>query len=338
MVGDGSGSPVARSLRVAVASVLATASALLAACGMPAPADSGAATSSPFTPPPSTSPSTSASPSGPASAGDFAGLITVGSRKLYLECRGSGSPTVILQSGFGNGADIWSWSEAKPPPVYPGTAEFARVCAYDRPGSIRSLDDAGKPTELPRPGRSDPAPMPRTGAVVVTELHDLLIAAGVPGPYVLVGHSLGGLFQLQYARTHPDEVAGMVLVDATSPALPSLLSSQLRTDFLVDPLLHPQSPIAGYAIEAYDIDETLAQLEAAGPVPRVPAAVLAAAGLQPGVPPAMAKALGPILPKAQAALAASIPGSTLTTVPKTTHYIQLERPDVVIMTIKKVRS
>jgi hypothetical protein len=79
----------------------------------------------------------SAAPPGSASEGDFSGLVDVGGgHRLYLECRGNGSPTVVLQSGFGNAADIWSLAEADPPAVQAGVATFTRVCSYDRPGSL----------------------------------------------------------------------------------------------------------------------------------------------------------------------------------------------------------
>ena len=107
-----------------------------------------------------------AQPAAPAAKGDFAGLVDVDGRKIYLECRGSGSPTVVLQSGFGNGADVWSLSTDGTPAVAPAVAEFTRVCAYDRPGSTRVLADDGSLSDQPRPARSDPAPMPRTAADV----------------------------------------------------------------------------------------------------------------------------------------------------------------------------
>ena len=123
-----------------------------------------------------------------------------------IECRGSGSPTVILISGYRNDADIWSVESAPGTTmVLPGVAAFTRVCAYDRPGTILDKDHLS---------RSDAVPMPRTADAIVAELHELLAAAHVAGPYVLVAHSLGGLFARLYASTYPDEVAGMVLVDA----------------------------------------------------------------------------------------------------------------------------
>src|SRR5262245_10897674 len=117
---------------------------------------------------------------------DFAGLVDIGGRGLYLECQGRGSHNVILQSGYGNAGDIWNLAEAYPPAVMQGVCTFTRVCAYDRPGSLRLAADS------PLPSRSDPVAMPRSGADVVDELHTLLIKAGEPGPHIMVGHSLGG--------------------------------------------------------------------------------------------------------------------------------------------------
>ena len=174
-------------------------------------------------------------------------------RKVYLQCSGTGSPTVILQSGFGNAGDVWSFAKAHPPAVFQGVEEFTRVCAYDRPGSTRLLSDDGALLAEPSPSRSDPVPMPRTGAQVVSEWHDLLTAAGVPGPYVLVGHSIGGLFSVLFEQTYSDEIVGLVTVDATPPPLRTLLSAQQWNEFFTEPLLHPVSSIDGYVMEAYDV-------------------------------------------------------------------------------------
>ena len=105
---------------------------------------------------------------------DFAGLVNIGGRKMFLECRGTGSPIVILESGYRNDADIWSaQGEPGATMVLPGVSAITRVCAYDRPGTI--LDN----THF---SRSDPVPMPRTAQDVVTDLHALLHAANIPGP------------------------------------------------------------------------------------------------------------------------------------------------------------
>ena len=93
-------------------------------------------------------------PSSPNAAhGDFAGLVDIGGgHKLFLECHGSGSPTVILLSGYGNAGDIWNEADAHPPAVAPGVARFTRECAYDRPGSLRVVTDAGTPAPSALPG------------------------------------------------------------------------------------------------------------------------------------------------------------------------------------------
>src|SRR6476620_12400850 len=109
--------------------------------------------------------------------------VKVDGRTLYLECTGTGSPTVVLQSGFGSAGDIWSLSETATPAVQPGLATTNRACSYDRPGSpllTTTRDGTVVPAERQR-GRSDAVPMPRDPADVVTELHDLLAAADVPG-------------------------------------------------------------------------------------------------------------------------------------------------------------
>ncbi len=155
-----------------------------------------------------------------AANGDVAGLVDIGGRSLYLECRGQGSPTVILEAGLLSRSDIWSRDYQGPAGhrtmVLPGVAGFTRICAYDRPGTIGEVNpDVDPDGPLLLPSRSDPVPQPRTAQEMVADLHVLLGAADVPGPYVLVGHSAGGLAVRLYASTYPDEVVGMVLVDAT---------------------------------------------------------------------------------------------------------------------------
>ncbi|MEJ2864935.1 alpha/beta fold hydrolase [Actinomycetospora flava] len=271
--------------------------------------------------------------------GDVAGLFAVDGRELYLECHGSGSPTVVLQSGFGNAADIWSVGAERPPSVMAGVAGFTRVCAYDRPGATRVSTDDGQISETPLPGRSQQAPMPRTAADVVAELHALLAAAGVPGPYVLVGHSLGGPFTQLYSRTFPADVAGIVLVDPTPPALRDLIAPA-QWDAFAAGVLHPPEPIPGYAMEAYDLTASMDQLRNAPAPPQVPATVLMAQDVDqvpPGDPSAEAvAAIGRVRPEAFTRLAADIPGAALVTVPDTSHYIQIQRPDAVIEAVRSV--
>jgi len=140
----------------------------------------------------STSERTSQSAASATASGNFADLIDIGvGRKMYLECSGSGSPTVILESGYRNDADIWS-TELEPgmSPVFSQVAKFTRVCAYDRPGTFLDADHLG---------RSTPVPMPRTARDLVSDLHALLQTAHIPGPYVFAAHSFGGIFARLYA-------------------------------------------------------------------------------------------------------------------------------------------
>ncbi len=165
-----------------------------------------------------------AAPGPSAAQGDFAGLVDIGGRRLYLECQGTGSPTVILEAGYRSSATTWSDDLVQPerprPMVLAGVAGFTRVCLYERPGVAAVLDDGLHPS------RSDPVPQPRTAEAVVADLHTLLQTAGVPGPYVLVGHSLGGAFVRLYAATYPAEVLGLVLVDAWYEELRDLQSPE----------------------------------------------------------------------------------------------------------------
>ena len=148
--------------------------------------------------------------------GDFAGLVDIGGgRQIYMECSGTGSPTVVLESGLRDAADVWSMSSAGEgaPTVFPEVANFTRVCAYDRPGTVVGGES---------PSRSDPVSQPTAAQDAVADLHALLSAAEEPGPYVLVGHSYGGPIIRLYASAHPADVAGLVLVDALSrPAEPA---------------------------------------------------------------------------------------------------------------------
>ena len=118
----------------------------------------------------------------------------MGDHRLYLSCTGSGEPTVILEPGLGGTSAAWGW-------IAPTVAAHTRVCVYDRAGR----------------GRSDPSPDPQDGDQIATDLHTLLERAGVTGPLVMVGHSLGGLYVLDYTARYPQQVAGMVLLDTTPP-------------------------------------------------------------------------------------------------------------------------
>jgi pimeloyl-ACP methyl ester carboxylesterase len=133
-------------------------------------------------------------------------LIDVGGYRLHLYCTGAGSPTVVMEAMSGGWSVYWST-------VQPEIAKMTRICSYDRAGYAWS----------------DPGPTPRTGQQIATELHTLLVKAGVDGPYVLVGHSFGGFCVRLFRNLYPSEVAGMVLVDAGYEA--ELSRAQFRKFF-----------------------------------------------------------------------------------------------------------
>jgi pimeloyl-ACP methyl ester carboxylesterase len=119
-----------------------------------------------------------------------------GGRRLHIFCKGTGEgPTVVIEAGLSQYTATSTYGKAQD-----AIAPFARVCVYDRAGL----------------GWSDPAPADRTHVDMVSDLHKLLIAAKIPAPYIMVGHSLGGLLVRQYAQMYRSEVAGVVLADATS--------------------------------------------------------------------------------------------------------------------------
>lgn len=122
-------------------------------------------------------------------------LIDVGGYRLHLYCMGEGSPTVILDAAFPAQVSNWVW-------VQSALSSHTQVCAYDRAGH----------------GWSDPGPEPRDAIQHARELHTLLTNANTsPGPYILVGHSLGGLYVRMFADQYPDEVVGMVLIEGSHP-------------------------------------------------------------------------------------------------------------------------
>jgi pimeloyl-ACP methyl ester carboxylesterase len=118
-------------------------------------------------------------------------LIDVGGHMLYIQCQGDGLPVVVLDSGLGGASSDWR-------DVQPKLAMSNRTCIYDRAGY----------------GRSDSGPLPRTSGRIAAELRTLLLRAGLPPPYLLVGHSFGGFNARMFAGLFPQETAGVVLVDS----------------------------------------------------------------------------------------------------------------------------
>lgn len=122
-------------------------------------------------------------------------LIDVGDHRLHLSCNGSGSPTVVLQAGGTEMSSAFGW-------IAPAIARETQVCVYDRAGR----------------GWSEFTDTPQDAIQISTDLHTLLTRGDVPGPYVLAGHSFGGLYVLTFAALYPDDVSGLILVDSTAPS------------------------------------------------------------------------------------------------------------------------
>lgn len=186
----------------------------------------------------------------PTSAQEFARTFTVDGRQLYLECRGDGAPAVVLEAGLGVAA-AGTWAAVQRP-----LADTTRVCAYDRAGI----------------GSSEPAPPPRTSPVMVDELRGLLAAAGVEPPYVLVGASFGGLNAQFMAAEHPDEVAGLVLLDALHPDFDARFEEVIGRR-----AARARAAQIGQNPEGVRFEDQLASdaaVEAAGPLPPIPLRVL----------------------------------------------------------------
>lgn len=204
-----------------------------------------------------------------------------GGRKLSVECRGTGSPTVVLISGKGNGAEDWQQVldpadpaheapgddvsagmgvlERSDAAVLPSVARFTRVCAYDRP-DVRTGNDV-----------STPRAQPHTVDADVRDLHALLAALHEPGPFVLVAHSYGGMIATLYARTYPHAIGGLVMVDAAGQQMEDVVSATTLKNW--DEINATTSPQVREGVRVID---AFAKINASPPLPRVPAVVLSA--------------------------------------------------------------
>lgn len=251
-------------------------------------------------------------------------------RKLFFECRGSGSPTVVLESGYHDSSDLWSETDATPPAsavdAFTQIASFTRVCRYDRPGTLRYVGDEPALTD-----RSTPVPMPRTAEDVVADLSEVLDLSGEPGPYVFVAHSLGGVFARLYAQTHPDEVSGLVFVDSFPIEVPSLFGDKWPAyREVLDAAGSQPSPY----FEQVDLDASVAQVAAAGPLdPMLPMVVLTKTEAFQGLPADLkgftADDLEGVWTEGAAALVALGSQTPHWFATGSDHYVQVRQPDLV---------
>ena len=271
-------------------------------------------------------------------------LIDVGGYKMHIDCSGTGSPTVILESGMGDG--YLSWRR-----VQPQIAQLTRVCSYDRAGL----------------GYSDSSPKPRTSKVFAEELHTLLQHAGVSPPYVLVGHSMGGYDVRLYASLYRTEVAGIVLVDASHPeqqkrlprALNDLDATWIREqEFFEFTMPFGLPRLLGFCAkdgearaaecnfhsvresvaELKSISESAAQTAATGSLGDMPLVVLSQDSDAPqyDLPEDLVKPTNEAWQQMQRELAQLSTRGTQVIARNSGHYIQFDRPDVVVDGVGKV--
>ena len=231
------------------------------------------------------------------------GLVDVGGYRLYLTCEGEGDPAVVLVAGGRGASATWEL-------VQPDVAGFARVCSYDRAGA----------------GKSDPGPDGARAQEIAQELHILLANANVDGPYVLVGHSLGGILARYFARLYPQELVGMVLVD----------TSHGDPEARLEAVLTPEERRLLELLRGLDF--TLPEgLDLTGPdLGDLPLVVLSAGRPEPFLPPDLAKRIDRLRLAMQRELAALSTNSTHIIAQESGHSIQRDQPELVIDAIQQV--
>lgn len=273
---------------------------------------------------------TSCEPAAKSSSGsvetDRLELVDIGGRKLQLHTRGQGSPTVIIEAGMGvPGAEDPAWRA-----VIDEISKTNRVCIYDRAGL----------------GKSDPSPkLPRTSLDVANDLNALLTKAGIPGPYLLVGHSYGGIHIRMFASQYPEKVLGMVLIDSTHPdqdekwiaALPSPTPNEPESirearEFLAGRTNPSANP------EQIDPKASESQVRAARDLGRKPVVILSHSSkfrLDASLPEEISLKLEEISQQLQGDLKRISSNSTLRQSANGGHYLHSDDPELVIQGIRQ---
>lgn len=284
-------------------------------------------------------------------------LVDIGGRRLQLDCRGSGTPVVVLESGL-SGAGARDWSA-----VHDSLARTTRSCAYSRAGIMWS----------------DAAPGATTARGVAEDLHAALAKAGEPPPYVLVGHSLGGPYIMTYTKHFGDEVAGLVMVDASHPEqlarlkevapsvvepnlMPIRIGAALSWTGLVRLAVGSAPPMPNQSagdvriVSAYGPNSLASALKELDALPAIfaeagtlrelgdrPLVVLTAAKKMPDqtretlkLTPEGAAAMQRVWKEMHEDEASWSSRSRHTMVDDASHYIQFDRPDVVIEAVRSV--
>lgn len=259
--------------------------------------------------------------------------IELTNRHLSYEYAGTGTPVLILEAGAGCSSDTWN-------PVWPELIKLARVVRYDRAGV----------------GNSAPAAQPRTAADIATDLNTLLRTAGIPGPYILVGHSLGGLFARYFAHMYPDQVVGMMLIDSSHhnhsdrqlEVLPAPSADEPEPITMQRRILTDITTLSREGFNFRLIQQAVAQTGSLGSIPltvlsqAMPNRETVMAQISPGFPVDLACALHQVNAQLQTDLAALSTDSVHQIVERSGHFIHIDRPDAVVAAISdllgRVRS
>jgi pimeloyl-ACP methyl ester carboxylesterase len=263
--------------------------------------------------------------------GDMDKLVDIGTHSLHIRCTGQGSPVVMIDTGVGDTSERWQSFQAQ-------VAQVTRVCTYDRAGY----------------GPSGPGPMPRSSSQVAGELKALLDRAGVRGPYLLVGHSLGGLNAQVFAGRYPEQVAGLILLDPTplafitGQAFPELYrmfeqqAAELRqvaeaarqsTDAEAQTKANYLEAVASE--NAALIAESASQVAAIESFGDIPLVVIGSGKPNPAFG-ADAEAFQQFWIEESQALADKSTNGTFILAPESSHYLHEDAPDVVLDAIREM--
>jgi len=235
--------------------------------------------------------------------------VDVGGHSLNLLIGGQGSPAVVFEGGFGAGIASWSTVQKE-------VAAFARTVSYDRAGL----------------GQSELGPKPRTAKQIATELHTALEKAGVKPPYVLVGHSFGGIYARVFAEMYPKEVVGMVLLDPSQETFNDWLKKN-QPARLKDMQAQIARPPEGVRAEDAATDASYDEARAAKVPPGILVILLSAT--EDETMPADARR---VWIEKHKEWIATVPGAKHIVVEKTGHFIQAQQPKLVIDTIRQILS
>lgn len=267
-------------------------------------------------------------------------------RKIFMHCQGHGSPTVLFISGYpdrGDGSWETTLTGKKGKTVFSEVSKFTKVCDYDRPGTIKI--NGNQLLE----SRSDPVLQPVTAADQVKDLHELVRAAKINTPFIFVAHSAGGLIARLYSYLYPTDVSGLILIDVTSEKLLDTWSPKEIEVFNLSLKVGPKELTPHYkSVEIINFAESFKQLEhyqnhklpipaivlSAGEVPN--ASQMIKDGFWPAnVTQQMSESIINGISRANDLVAETfIPKAKRIVVQNSGHYIQKEKPDLIIGLIR----